>query len=99
MLRLVNTYGIVRYKNTSSKPIVISPDSPISIVDLRSLGYFKVWYKDLVSHLTPKFTMYHFMKTLPDPDTEDVYLRTTMRNPPPTGCKDPYPWLESDDSR
>ena len=22
-----------------------------------------------------------------------------MRNPPPTGCKDPYPWFESDDTR
>ena len=81
------------------KAIVISPDSPVGIMDLRSLGYFKVRYKDLVSHLSPKFTMYHYMKTLPDPDTEDIYLRTTMRNspPPPTGHKDPYPWLESDD--
>ena len=92
MLRLVNTRGIVRYKNTSSKPVTISPDSPVGIMDLQSLGYFKVKYKDLVSRLSPKFTMYRYMKTLPDPDTEDVYLRTT-------GCKDPYPWLESDDPR
>ena len=99
MLRLVNTRGVVRYKNTSSKPVVISPDSPVGVVDLQSLGYFKVRYKDLVSRLSPKFTMYHYMKTLPDPDVEDVYLRTTMRNPPPTGHKDPYPWLESNDPR
>ena len=50
-----------------------------------------------MSCLSSKFMMYHYMKTLPDLDTEDVYLRTTMRNPPPTGDKDPYPWLESDD--
>ena len=97
MLRLVNTHRIVKYKNTSSKSIEISPDSPIGIMDLRSLGYFKVRYKDLVSQLSSKFTLYHYMKTPPDPDTEDVYLRTTMRNPPPTGHKDPYPWLESND--
>ena len=43
--------------------------------------------------------MYHYLKTQPDPDTKDVYLRTSVRHPPPTGRKDPYPWLESNDPR
>ena len=52
MLRLINTHGIVKYKNTSTKPVEINPDSPVGVMDLRSLGYFKVKYKDLVSHLS-----------------------------------------------
>ena len=101
MLRLANTLRIVQYRNTSNKPMEIKPDSPVGIMDLRSLGYFKVRYKDLVSHLSPKFMMYHYIKTPPRPDTEEVYLRTMVRNPNPSssGCKDPYPWLESDDHR
>ena len=91
MLRLANTHGVVKYKNTSSKPVEISLDSPVSIMDCQSLGYFKVRYKDLVSCLSSKFMMYHYMKTPPNPDTEDVYLRTSMRNPPSSGHKDPYP--------
>ena len=41
--------------------------------------------------------MYHYIKAPPDPDAEDVYLRTTIPNPSQSGCKDPYPWLESSD--
>ena len=97
LLRLVNTHGVVKYKNTSGKPVEISPSSPVGVIDLRSLGYFKVKYKDLVSHLSTKFTMYHYIKAPPDPDAKDVYLRTTICNPSQSGRKDPYPWLESSD--
>ena len=97
LLRLVNTHGVVKYKNTSGKPVEISPSSPVGVIDLRSLGYFKVKYKDLVSHLSTKFTMYHYIKAPPDPDAEDVYLHTTICNPSQSGCKDLYPWLESSD--
>ena len=43
--------------------------------------------------------MYHYIKAPPDPDAEDVYLRTTIRNPSQSGHKDPYLWLESSDPR
>ena len=43
--------------------------------------------------------MYHYIKAPPDPEAEDVYLRTTMPNPSQSGRKDPYPWLESSDPR
>ena len=99
LLRLVNTHGVVKYKNTSGRPIEISPSSPVGVVDLQSLGYFKVKYKDLVSRLSMKFTMYHYIKAPPDPDAEDVYLCTTIRNPSQSGHKDLYPWLESSDPR
>ena len=97
LLRLVNTHGVVKYKNTSGRPVEISPSSPVGVIDLLSLGYFKVKYKDLVCHLSTKFTMYHYIKAPPDPDAEDVYLCTTIHNPSKTGHKDPYPWLESSD--
>ena len=93
MLRLVNTRGIVHYKNTSNKPVEINPDSPMGIMDLRSLGYFKVRYKDLVSHLSPKFTMYHYIKT---PQTQKLktftleLLRGTQ-TPPHQDVKIPTP--------
>ena len=77
MLRLVNARGIVEFKNSSTRPVEIDRDKPLGIIDLRSLGYFKVKYKDLVTRLSSKFTMYHYMKGQRDPDTEDVYLRTS----------------------
>ena len=71
----------------------------MGVIDLRSLGYFKVKYKDLVSRLSTNFTMYHYIKAPPYPDVEDIYLRTTLHNPTQSGRKDPYPWLESSDPR
>ena len=61
-LRLVNTHGVVKYKNTSGRSVEISPSSPMGVIDLRSLGYVKVKYKDLVSRLSTRFTMYHYIK-------------------------------------
>ena len=81
LLRLVNTHGVVKYQNTSSTAVVLDPSIPVGILDLRSLGYFKVRYKDLVARLSTKFTMFHYMKSPPDPENEDVYLRATMRHP------------------
>ena len=97
LLRLVNTHRVVKYKNTSGRSVEISPSSPVGVIDLWSLGYFKVKYKDLVSRLSTKFTMYHYIKAPPDPDAKDVYLHTTIHNPSQSGHKDPYPWLESSD--
>ena len=51
LLRLVNTHRVVKYKNTLGRPVKISLSSPVGVLDLRSLGYFKVKYKDLVSRL------------------------------------------------
>ena len=65
----------------------------MGIMDLRSMGYFKVRYKDLVSHLSSKFTMYHYLKSPPNPDTEDVYLRTSLRNPPHQAARTLTPGL------
>ena len=87
----------MKFRNTSSRPVQISTSSPVGVIDLRSLGSFKVKYKDLVSRLSTKVTMYHYIKAPPDPEAEDVYLRTTMHNPSQSGRKDPYPWLESSD--
>ena len=87
------------HKNTSSRTIEISLSSPVGVIDLRSLGYFKVKYKDLVCRLSTKFTMYHYIKASPDPDAEDVYLHTTIHNPSQSGRQESYPWLESSDPR
>ena len=89
----------MKYKNTSGRPVEISQTSPMGVIDLRSLEYFKVKYKDLVSCLSAKFTMYHYIKAPLDPDAEDVYLRTSVRNPSQSGRTNPYPWLESSDPR
>ena len=99
LLRLVNTHGVVKYYNSSSQAVVLDPSVPVGILDLRSLGYFKVCYKDLVARLSTKFTMFHYLKAPPNPETEDVFSRTTIRTTGPSGRKDPYPWLESDDPR
>ena len=95
----MNTHGVVKYKNTSGRPVEFSQTSPVGVVDLWFLGYFKVKYKDLVSRLLTKFMMYHYIKAPLDPDVEDVYLCTSICNPPQCGCNDPYPWLESSDPR
>ena len=99
LLRLVNTRGVVKYHNTSNTPVQLNPDSPVGVIDLRSFSYFKVQYKELVSRLSSKFTLFHYMKTPPDPESEDVYLRASVWSHPQPGRKDPYPWLEKDDPR
>ena len=70
LLRLVNTHRVVKYHNSSSQAIVLDPSIPVGILDLRSLGYFKVHYKDLVARLSTKFTMFHYLKAPPDPENQ-----------------------------
>ena len=34
LLRLVNTHGIVKFRNTSNRPVQISKSSPVGVIDL-----------------------------------------------------------------
>ena len=77
----------------------------IGILDLRSVGYFKVNYEDLVRKLGQQFTFCHYDKneTIHVEKDSFIKLQTKLDNSTYThhkattsASKDPYPWLESD---
>ena len=59
-LWLIKNQSFVEFINNTSEPVRLSNKVPIGILDLRSLGYFKVNYEDIVSKLGEHFIFYHY---------------------------------------
>lgn len=98
-LRLQNNKGIVEFHNHGSTTVSLTSDKALGILDLRSLGYFKVAFKELVRHLEEKFNVYHYCKlhSTSDIDSPDQFASIKVKTK--SGATDPYPWLEKDDPR
>ena len=58
-IRLKNSHGIVEYVSNTSEEVTFLPKTVIGILDLRSLGYCKVDYEDLVGRMGENFTFFH----------------------------------------
>ena len=50
-LWLIKNQSLVEFVNNTSEPLRFSNKVPIGILDLRSLGYLKMNYEDIVSKL------------------------------------------------
>ena len=50
-IRLKNNHGIVEFVNNTSEELTFLPKTVIEILDLRSVGYFKVNYEGLVRRM------------------------------------------------
>ena len=107
MLRLIHNQGLVEFQNNSPNPALFNPKTPVGVLDLRSLGYFKVTYKDLVARFSGTFMMYHYSKETVSQEPAFNHMVPPTRSchkPRPNHHKsqpscDPYPWLESDNPR
>ena len=59
-LWLIKNQSLAECINNTSEPVRFSNQVPIGILNLRSLGYFKVNNEDTISKLGEHFTFYHY---------------------------------------
>ena len=99
-LWLINNQSLVEFINNTSEPVGFSNKVQIGILGLRSLGYFKVNYEDLVSKLVEYFIFYDYaQEKASSGHGNDGYFRAQTSQHLDVGKSytGPYPWLEPDD--
>ena len=78
--------GVVQFRNGSNETAQLRKDKAVGILDLRSIGYFKVGYQKMVNMAESgkTFKMYHYKQIKCEAKTEDwptsdQYMRATGR--------------------
>ena len=110
-IKIENNQGCVQFVNKSHDIIKLRENKVIGILDLRSVGYFKVSYQKLITMAESRqtFKMYHYQQVRKDPEEQlDDYhkMSKTSRNEGyleksqnTQDNNDRYPWLAKDDPR
>ena len=74
--------GIVQFRNGSNETAQLRKNKAVGILDLRSIGYFKVGYQKMVNmaESSKTFKVYHYQQVKCETKIEvDQYLRMTRR--------------------
>ena len=110
-IRIENNQGCVQFVNKGHETIKLREHKAIGILDLRSVGYFKVNYQKLITMAESRqtFKMYHYQQVRKDPKEHlDEYHKMSRasrdeRHPETSqniqDNTDKYPWLTKDDPR
>ena len=85
-VKFQDNQGIVQFRNGSNETAQLRKDKAVGILDLRSIGYFKVGYQKMVNmaETSKTFKMYHYKQMKSETKTEnwstsDQYMRITGR--------------------
>ena len=85
-VKFQDNQGIVQFRNGSNETAQLRKDKAVGILDLRSIGYFKVGYQKMVNmaESSKNFKMYHYRQIKSEAKTEnwstsDQYMRITGR--------------------
>ena len=85
-VKFQDNQGIVQFRNGSNETAQLRKDKAVGILDLRSIGYFKVGYQKMVNmaESSKTFKMYHYKQIKCQAETEDwstsdQYMRVTGR--------------------
>ena len=83
-MRFQDNQGVVQFRNGSDEIAQLRKDKAVGILDLRSIGYFKVGYQKMVNmaESSKTFRMYHYQQMKYEIKTEnwstsDQYMRVT----------------------
>ena len=79
-IKIQDNQGIVQFVNHQDEIVHLRKEKAVGILDLRSVGYFKVGYQRMVNMAESGkvFRMYHYQQVKCDTKTEiDQYLRIT----------------------
>ena len=110
-IKIENNQGCVQFVNKGQETIKLRENKAIGILDLRSVGYFKVSCQKLITMAESRqtFKMYHYQQVRKDPKEQlDDYhkMSKTSRNEGyleksknAQDNNDRYPWLAKDDPR
>ena len=85
-VKFQDNQGIVQFRNGSNETAQLRKDKAVGILDLRSIGYFKVGYQKMVNmaESSKTFKMYHYRQIKSEAkaenwSTSDQYMRVTGR--------------------
>ena len=85
-VKFQDNQGVVQFRNGSNEIAQLRKDKAVGILDLRSIGYFKVGYQKMVNvaELSKAFKMFHYKQIkceamTEDWPTSDQYVRVTGR--------------------
>ena len=102
-MRFKHNRTVIEFNNKGDKLLELFKVRPIGILDLRSIGYYKVIYQRLIAMAKERFDLFHYAKRLRTKRDENMeqYNRMsgsmTRERRNPLKCTDPYPWLAPDD--
>ena len=114
-LKVQDNQSVVEFENKSDTTAELRKKTVLGILDLRSMGYFKVGYQKIVTmaESSNNFHMHHYQqiaKGRPQADCDQYFKMSCNRGPPRIASnrsekshieprKDPYSWLAEDDPR
>ena len=81
-VKFQDNQGVVQFRNGSDELAQLRKDKAVGILDLGSVGYFKVGYQKMVNmaESSKLFKMYHYQQIKCETKTEvDQYMRVTRR--------------------
>ena len=85
-VKFQDNQGVVQFRNCSDEIAQLRKDKAVGILDLRSIGYFKVGYQKMVNmaESSKTFKMYHYQQIKCETKTGDCsasvqYMRVTGR--------------------
>ena len=81
-VKFQDNQGIVQFRNGSNETAQLKKHKAVGILDLRSIGYFKVDYQKMVklAESSKAFKLYHYQQVKHETKTEvDQYMRMTRR--------------------
>ena len=79
-IKIQDNQGIVQFINHQDEIVHLRKEKAVGVLDLRSVGYFKVGYQKMVNmaESSKVFKMYHYQQVKSDTETEvDQYMRIT----------------------
>ena len=82
-VKFQDNQGVVQFRNGSNETVQLSKNKAVRILDLRSVGYFKVSYQKMVNmaESSKTFKLYHYQQVKCETKTEvDQYIRMTRRH-------------------
>ena len=114
-LKVQDNQAVVEFENKSNITAELRRKTVLGILDLRSMGYFKVGYQKMVTiaKSSKNFQMHHYQqiaKSKPDAKSGLYFKMSCDRGPPRNTSnrsenlhreprEDPYPWLAEEDPR
>ena len=82
-IKIQDNQGIVQFVNHQDEIVYLRKEKAVGILDLRSVGYFKVGYQKMVNmaESSKVFKMYHYQQVKCGTETEvDQYMRITGKH-------------------
>ena len=95
-LKFIRNRATFKVTNSTQDTVTVDPKDILGIIDLRSLGYYKIKQGVLQQNLS---CMYHFEVVNTVCDQFNRFLNTLRKEEEETNDTDKYPWVDDSDER